>query len=314
MVGSPGFAVPGRTLAGRRSGAARSRPGCPCGGPAAVRHQRRPRLLQHPPAGVERSAQLDRPGDVHHPREPAAALRRPAADVRGSRLRHAGPDAGADHGLLQGRHVRRPAGRRREHHHPPRRGNDPPRQGVRGAPCLWHHPRRHDVRRRVRERAGPPLLHGRAAQRRAQPAELLRGRREQEHGRRHVGTRAVHRGRPSAPVRRVRRPVRCRGREDPGRRPGVHRRDQRLHRGGEDQPAAPPRRVRRAREARRPEAVARDRHRLDRDPRRLDLRQGRGRRARQRARLPVARSSASAASAARRSTPTCAPRRSPRRR
>ena len=50
---------------------------------------------------------------------------------------------------------------------PRTRRDDPARQGLRHPPRLRPHARRHDVRRRLRGRRGPPVLHGRAAQRRA---------------------------------------------------------------------------------------------------------------------------------------------------
>ena len=54
-------------------------------------------------------------------------------------------------------------------------------------------------------RRGPPVLHGRAAPRRPRRAVELRRRRQRGHGRRAVGGRALHRGRPRAPGRSRRR-------------------------------------------------------------------------------------------------------------
>ena len=123
--------------------------------------------------------------------------------------------------VLQGRHLRRP-GRATSSAllTPARRRDDRARQALRRAPHLRHDARRHDVRRRVRGRRGPPVLHGRAAQRRARPAARLRRRRggQRAHGRDSVGARALHRGRPPAPVRPRRRGLRRRGRDAPGGR------------------------------------------------------------------------------------------------
>ena len=59
-----------------------------------------------------------------------------------------------------------PAGRGRAQLLARARRDDPARQGVRRAARLRQHPRRNHVRHRLRGRRGPPVLHGRAAQRR----------------------------------------------------------------------------------------------------------------------------------------------------
>ena len=65
--------------------------------------------------------------------------------------------------LLQGRHLRRRAGRSRIDDRTETGGDDPPRQGLRDPAHLRRNARRHDVRRGLRGRRRPPLPDGRAA-------------------------------------------------------------------------------------------------------------------------------------------------------
>ena len=143
--------------------------------PGALRPARRRRLPQHPPARAEGSnvnaaqiAAFEANGTL------PAARERPDGHVREPALRVARAQALAAPRLLQGRDVRREAGRRRAHLQPARRRHDRARQ-VRRSAHLRRRPRRDDVRRRLRGRRGPPLLHRRAAQRRrGEPARASR--------------------------------------------------------------------------------------------------------------------------------------------
>ena len=96
-----------------------------------------------------------------------AALRRPAAACTRTWSTPARADRRPAAAVLQGRQLRGEARRRGAHLLPARRRDDPARQGLRRPPRLRAHARRHDVRRRLRGRRGPAVLHGRAAQRRA---------------------------------------------------------------------------------------------------------------------------------------------------
>ena len=99
-----------------------------------------------------------------------------------------GPDRGADPQLLQGRELRRPGRAGRAHLQPARRACTIVRDANFGvAARLRRHALGHDLRRRLRGRRGPPVLHGRAAPRRPRAAVRLRRRREQGDGRRACG-------------------------------------------------------------------------------------------------------------------------------
>ena len=136
----------------------------------------------------------------------APALLRPARDVLGPALRDAGPEGGRRLRYFKDSSFGvRPDDVERTLL-PARRRHDRARQGLRRPARLRPRPRRRDVRARLRRRRGSPLLHGRAAPRRprrssrASPAGA-----NTAHGRRAVGGRAVHRGRPRAPDRAARR-------------------------------------------------------------------------------------------------------------
>ena len=103
--------------------------------------------------------------------------------------------------LLQGLELRRQARRRRAHLLAALGRHDRARQGLRRPARLRPQPRRRDVRARLRRRRGPAVLHGRAAPRRPRAALELRRRLERGDGRRAVGGRPVHGGRPHAPGR-----------------------------------------------------------------------------------------------------------------
>ena len=120
-------------------------------------------------------------------------------------------------------------------------------------PHLRDHARRDDVRRRLRRRAGPPVLHRRAAPPRPRAAVLVhrRGAGQPGHGRRAVVARALHRGRLPAPVRPRRRPLRRPRPPAAGRRAQLRRRHQPVHRRGAPGPDQDAGRVRRASAARR---------------------------------------------------------------
>ncbi len=79
--------------------------------------------------------------------------------------------------LLQGRQLRRQARRRGALLLAAVGRDDRARQGLRRPAHLRDDPRRHDVRRGLRGRRGPALLHGRAAQPRPRHAVLVRRRR-----------------------------------------------------------------------------------------------------------------------------------------
>ena len=92
------------------------------------------------------------------------------------------------------------AGRRGAHLLAARRRDDPARRGF-GVPHVYGtHSRGHDVRRRVRGRRGPAVLHGRAAQRRPRHALDLRRRRGGQpcHGRGHLVAGALRARRTSS--------------------------------------------------------------------------------------------------------------------
>ena len=148
------------------------------------------------------------------------------------------------------------------------------------------HPRGDDVRRRLRVCRGPPLLHGRAAQRRPRPALILRRRRQRRHGPRRLGLEPLHRGRPPAPDRVFAAELPGGGRPAARRFRRLCRRDQRLHRPGPAEPGADARRVC----GDRPPAGTRRLHRprscRQRGADRRDLRQGRRPRAPFRRRPP----------------------------
>ena len=137
------------------------------------------------------------------------------------------------------------------------------------------------VRRRLRRRRGPPVLHRRPAPPGPRPALLVHRRRAGQpgHGRRAVVDRALHRGRPPAPVRPGRRPLRRPRAPAPGRRAELRRRHQPVHRRGPAEPDQDARRVRRARPAAGTRRVEGDRPHRHRLARRGDLRQGRRARA-----------------------------------
>ena len=200
--------------------------------------------------------------------------------------------SGAEHRqLLQGRELRRPGRAGGAHLRPARRGDRGPRQGLRRAARLRHHARRHALRRGLRGRRGPALLHGRAAPRRARPALGLRRRREQGDGQGGVGVVALHRGRPPEAGRPDGRPLRTRGRRAPARRgdyvAGINQyiAEARLD------PTQAAGRVRgRRQDARGLEGHRRDRHRR---AGRRDLRQGRRQRGGERRGAHAPRASAS---------------------
>ena len=134
-----------------------------------------------------------------------------------------------------------------------RRRHHRARQELRDPPHLRHHARRDDVRRRLRGRAGPPLLHRRAAPPRPRPAVVLHRRRagQPRHGRRAVDAGALHGGRLPAPVRPRRRPLRRPRPPAAGRRAELRRRHQPVHRRGAPGPDQDAGRVRRRSGARR---------------------------------------------------------------
>ena len=112
--------------------------------------------------------------------------------------------------------------------------HDRARQAIRRTPHLRKHARRDDVRRRLRGRRGPALLHRRAASRRPQPAVLVRRRRANNR----AWTRSVGPRRPTP------RPTSSRqidqldelygadGAQAPAGRHQLRRRDQRIHHRG----------------------------------------------------------------------------------
>ena len=122
-------------------------------------------------------------------------------------LRDPGAERRAAPELLQGRHLRGPAGRRRAHVQPAGRRHHRPRQ-VRRPPHLRRDPRRGDVRRRLRRRRGPDVLHRRPAPRRPRRALLVRRRlaRQPRDGRGRLGRHPLpQRRRAPGPVRPRRR-------------------------------------------------------------------------------------------------------------
>ena len=168
----------------------------------ALPGERRRRLPRHPPAGHERA--LQRGAARRLPRDRASA--RHCCDQLGMYrdLVYATPGLKAarprDYFKDSSFGVRRASG----DHEPPRADVTIVRDKGFGVPHVYgNDARRRDVRRRLRRRRGPPVLHGRAAPRRPRAAVELRRRRAVEpgDGRRAVGGRAVHRGRPPAPGR-----------------------------------------------------------------------------------------------------------------
>ena len=157
------------------------------------------------------------------------------------------------------------AGRRRAHLLAAVRRDDRARQGLRRPARVRGDARRRDVRPRLRRRRGPAVLHGRAAPRRARAAVELRRRLLRRDGRRAVGGRPVHGGRPHAPGGAGPGRARPAGRDPaPGQRQ-LHRRHQPVHRRGEARPDEAAGRVRRDRAAAGAgpvEARGPDRHRV----------------------------------------------------
>ncbi len=176
--------------------------GSSSGHPRALWDQRRRRVPQRPAAGGERPrhrlAAVCLPGSEGA----AAAFRRPAAALRKPPLRRPGVDRGPGSRLLQGRHLRGPRRPGRIDDRTAARGDDRARFRLRGAPHLRRHPRRHDVRGRLRGRPGPPLPDGRAAAYRPRRTLLLPRRLQRLHRRLAVGLRAVHGSGPRKAARR----------------------------------------------------------------------------------------------------------------
>jgi hypothetical protein len=260
----------------------------------ALRHERRRRLLEHPAPRRERPDERRGPGrllrrlpaaqDELPERAAAEALVRRAEDVRRTRLRRAGPQAGRHPEVLQGRDLRREGERPRADLLAARqqRRDDRARQRLRRPSHLRQDARGDDVRARLRGRRGPAVHDGRAPERRPRAALGLRRRRpgEPRPGPHPVGARALPRGGLPASVRPRRRGLW--GGRDPaaGGRDELRRGHRPLHRRGAHQPAEDAGRVRGHREGGRPaglEGHGRDRHG---QPHRRDLRQGRRPRAR----------------------------------
>ena len=222
-----------------------------------------------------------------------------------------GPDRGADPELLQERQLRRACRTDRADVQPARGRHDRARLELRHGARLRRDTLRHDLRRGVCQRRGPPVLHGRAAPRRPRAAVRLRGWREQGDGRRRVVERALQRGRPAGADRQGRRLLRSRGRRAPAGPRRLRRGHQPVHLRGPDRSHEAALRVRRDRQ----DAGGLAGHRRDRDRSvdRRDLRQGRRQRARQRAWRSRRRRTASGALPASRRGATSAARTTRRR-
>src|SRR3954447_15200788 len=92
----------------------------------AVPEERLPRLPEHPAAGRERARQPDAAARLRGGQlEATAAQRRPAADVRRPRARRAEAQGARHRQVLQGRELRRQAGRRGAQLQAARRRHDP---------------------------------------------------------------------------------------------------------------------------------------------------------------------------------------------
>ena len=243
-----------------------------------LRPQRRGRLSQRPAGrrGGHRQRGPARPVPGGRPApqplgRPAAALHRPA-------LRVAQADAGPDPAVLQGRHVRRQAGRRGVGRAPAPGRDDRARQAVRRSPRLRAGARRRDVRRRLRGSRGQAVPDGHPAPHGPGRPVLVRGRRrgEPRDGSHAVGDRALYGGRPPVAGGQGREALRRRGQAGRRRRQPVHRRHQPVHLRGDAESRQAAGRVRRVRQ----DAAALEGHRRDRHgvPDRRDLRQGRGQR------------------------------------
>ena len=252
-------------------------------GPPALRHQRRRRLPQHPPArpGPERQRARDR----QLPRPPARGRRTTPTSSRCTRTsstrRRASTDADIRR-FLQGRQHSGSRRRGRAHLQPAQRRDDRPRP-VRRPAHLRQRPRRGDVRRRLHRRRGPDVLHRRPAPRGPRPARLVRRRQRRQPG---DGPQRLRRH-PVPQRRRAPGPVRPRR---GGLRPGgvqvqkdvdqLCRRDQQADLRDPRQPAADAGRVRAARPPTGPRGLEGHRRDLDRLAGGRDLRQGRRRRGR----------------------------------
>ena len=177
------------------------------------------------PPGQSHNATINQDRPEPDDRRDPAAVRQPAEPLRRPRLRGARPRR-TPRSTSTSRTA--PSASRRARPSPPtarRPGHhDRPRPDLRRPPRLRRLARERDVRRRLRRRAGPPLLHGRPAQRGPRQALGVRRRSEQGDGRRRLEQRPLHRGRPAAPVRPRRRDLRRRRRPAPAGRAGLRRR------------------------------------------------------------------------------------------
>ena len=197
--------------------AAAQLPGLPTGGPTpdAYQAQRRQRLPRHPAARHPRALQRGRARRLPGHRRDGPALLRPARRCT-SDLVYATPGlTAAQHPeVLQGLELRRARRPGRADLLAARRRHDRARQGLRRAARLRHDPRRRDVRPRLRRRRGPPVLHGRAAPRRARAScRASPAARNTAMDARAVGGRALHGARPrSARSTSADEPLRRRGR------------------------------------------------------------------------------------------------------